>query len=221
MSSDADRVNGNSTWDAERSRIIERYDRRLVEHGAGRAALAVGPEERHHLRFAMLCEIGIESGDHVLDLGCGLGDFRTYALERGLDIRYTGADLNPSLLAHARQRHPGAEFLEADALRDELPEVDWIVSSTTFNLRLLEANNYTVIETILARAFPRVRKGLAIDFLSSFAEFQHPDAFHYDPARLFAFAKSLTKRVTLRHDYPLFEFMIYLYPDFTGWGKRT
>jgi SAM-dependent methyltransferase len=205
------------SWDAERQRIIDRYDRRLNDHGAGRAALAVGPEERHHLRFAMLCEIGINNGDHVLDLGCGLGDFRSFAIERGLDIRYTGADLNPSLLAHAKSRHPDAEFLLADALCDELPAVDWIVSSTAFNLRLVSTDNYDTIEAILARTFPRARKGLAIDFLSSFADFQHPDAFHYDPSRLFTFAKTLTKRVTLRHDYPLFEFMLYLYPDFTGW----
>ena len=205
------------SWDNERQRIIDRYDQRLREHGAGRSALAVGPEERHHLRFATLIEVGISSGDHVLDLGCGLGDFRSYAIERGLDIRYTGVDLNPSLLAHAALRHPDAEFIEADAVRDELPEVDWIVSSTTFNLRLSVEDNYQVIESILKRTFPRARKGMAIDFLSNFAEFQHPDAFHYDPLRLFAFAKTLTKRVALRHDYPLFEFMLYLYPDFNGW----
>lgn len=207
------------SWDAERSRIIERYDRRLAEHGPGRAALAVGPEDRHHLRFAMLTEIGIADGDHVLDLGCGLGDFCSYAAMRGLDIRYTGVDINASLLALARAQHPQAEFIEADATCDELPEADWIVSSTAFNLRLLASDNYTVVETILARAFPRARKGLAIDFLSSYADFQHPEAFHYDPARMFAVAKTLTRRVMLRHDYPLFEFMLYLYPTFSGWSE--
>ena len=156
----------------------------------------------------MLCDIGIKDGHHGLDMGCGLGDFRAYAVNRGLDIRYTGVDINPALLAHARSTHPDAEFLQADALRDELPAVDWIVSSTTFNLRLVATDNYDTVETILARTFPCARKGLAIDFLSSFAEFQHPDAFHYDPTRLFTFAKSLTKRVTLRHDKPLYEFML-------------
>jgi len=209
------------SWEAERTRIISRYDKRLEQHGAGRAALAVGPEERHHLRFAKLCEIGISSGDHVLDLGCGLGDFRSFVAEKGLDIRYTGADLNPGLLSHARERHPDAQFLSIDALHDEIPECDWIVSSTTFNLRLEVEDNYQVIEAILARAFHKARKGMAIDFLSSYAEFQHPDAFHYDPLKLFAFAKTLTKRVSLRHDYPLFEFMLYLYPDFEGWSTNA
>lgn len=205
-------------WPEERARIIARYDERLQRLGATRDALAVGPLDRHHLRFAALVDVGIAPGDHVLDLGCGLGEFRGYLEDRRIDVRYTGLDLNPTLIAHAAERHPADEFLVGDATTDAIPTVDWIVSSTTFNLRLDRHDNYDLVATVLERAFPRARKGLAIDFLSSHADFQHPEAFHYDPARLFGIAKSLTKRVTLRHDYPLFEFMLYLYPDFSGWG---
>jgi SAM-dependent methyltransferase len=209
------------SWADERTRILARYDARLDVSGPGREALAVGPAERHDLRFAMLCDIGIASGDSVLDIGCGLGDFRTYLESRGIVVRYTGVDINPRLLEHAKLRHPDATFLLADAVEDALPTADWVVSSTSFNLRLESADNLLVVQQVLSRAFACAGKGVAFDFLSRFADFQHPDAYHYDPGQLFAYAKTLTKRVTLRHDYPLFEFMLYLYPDFTGWGVRA
>lgn len=208
------------SWSDERDRIVQRYDQRLAAEGPTRAALAVGPASRHDLRFATLCEVGIRDGDSVLDVGCGLGDFRTYLQCCGLSVQYTGLDLNPQLVAHAAHRHPDAQFLVADAVEDALPMHDWVVSSTAFNLRLSSVDNTALVHRVLSRAFGAARKGVAIDFLSQFAEFQHPDAYHYDPMQLFAFAKTLTKRVTLRHDYPLFEFMLYLYPDFSGWGAR-
>lgn len=205
-------------WHDERDRIVSRYNARLATAGPTREALAVGPASHHELRFAALCDLGISNGDSVLDIGCGLGDFRRYLKARGLEVHYTGVDLNPQLVAHAAIRHPGSIFCVADAVEDDLPMADWVVSSTAFNLRLESVDNLSLAQRVLERAFRASRKGVAFDFLSQFAEFQHPDAYHYDPLELFAFAKSLTKRVTLRHDYPLFEFMLYLFPDFTGWG---
>jgi ubiquinone/menaquinone biosynthesis C-methylase UbiE len=199
--------------------MLSRYNERLAAVGPTREALAVGPQARHDLRFAALTEVGIRAGDTVLDIGCGLGDFLGFLQARSMEVRYIGVDLNPQLIAHARARHPDAEFLVADAIEDPLPEADWVVSSTAFNLRLTSMDNRALAQHVLERAFRVARRGVAIDFLSRFAEFQHPDAYHYDPLELFAYAKTLTKRVVLRHDYPLFEFMLYLYPDFAGWTR--
>jgi SAM-dependent methyltransferase len=53
----------------------------------------------------------------VLDVGCGPG---TNAPEfDGLD--YLGVDLNPAYVAHARRRHSGARFEEADVRTDAVP----------------------------------------------------------------------------------------------------
>lgn len=62
--------------------------------------------------------------------------------------------------------------------------------------------------------------GVAVDFPSSYADFSLPEAFHYSPERVFTVAKGFTKWVRLRHDYPLFEFCVYLYPDFEGWASK-
>lgn len=205
-------------WPDEKARIIARYDERLQRLGSGFAALNSGTEERRAMRFQVLADIGIRSGDSVLDLGCGFGDLHAWLAGRGLDVAYTGYDINPTLVAAARERHPGARFEVKDVLEEDFPSFDWIVSTSCFNLRMADDGNYPFIERLLTVCHAHATRGVAVDFLTSYVDFPTAEGFHYEPERLFAMAKRLTKRVTLRHDYPLFEFAVYLYPDFTGWS---
>ncbi len=208
-----------STWEREKRRIVERYDARLATHGPEFAALNSGTEERRELRFRILAEVGIQPGDSVLDLGCGLGDFSAHLASRGLEVDYTGYDINPALVEAARSRHPGRRFEVRDILEEPFPEFDYIVSTSCFNLRLAEADNYSLAAEMLGRCYEHARRGVSIDFLTSYVDFPSAEGFHYEPERIFAIAKTLTKRVCLRHDYPLFEFNVYLYRDFQGWEK--
>ena len=80
-------------------------------------------------------------------------------------------------------------------------------------------SNEAVVCRALEKAYGLCRSGVAVDFLSSHVDFRERRLFYYDPALVFKFAKKLTKRVTLRHDYPLYEFCVYLYKDFKGWRK--
>jgi len=204
-------------WEAEKRRIIERYDARLREHGDKFSALASGTEDRRAIRFQVLSEIGIASGDTVLDLGCGFGDFSGFLSERGIEAEYTGYDINPRLIDAARKKYPNRVFEVRDVLEDSFPQFDYIVSSSCFNLCMLDGENYAFVERILKACYSHAKKGVAVDFLTSYVDFPSAEGFHYEPERVFAIAKKLTKRVVLRHDYPLFEFNIYLYPDFAGW----
>ena len=62
-------------------------------------------------------------------------------------------------------------------------------------------------------------KKLAIDFVTNYVDFKEDYLIYHSPEAMFRLAKSLTKRVVLRHDYPLYEFCLYLYPDFHAWGR--
>jgi ubiquinone/menaquinone biosynthesis C-methylase UbiE len=203
----------------DRRRIIERYDRRLQEYGDDIRTLASGTDERRRIRFETLVDVGIASGSHVLDVGCGFGDFYGYLREHSLEVRYTGIDINPALVERAQRKFPSAEFLAAELDDARVPTADFVVSSSAFNLRLTSPDNYTFAEEILRAAYARARRGVAVDFLTSYVDYpSFAEAFHYSPERILTIAKGITKRVTLRHDYPLFEFCVYLYPDFAGWG---
>lgn len=199
--------------------IIERYNKRLNKFGPTIEALASGNEERHKMRFDVSTKVGITEGDTVLDLGCGFGDYYEYLKEIGLEVDYAGYDINPNLISEAKKRFPGVIFETKDIINEEFPEFDYIISSSCFNLPLQNESNYEFVEQLFERCYKNSRKGVAIDFNSTYVDFFSKEGFHYEPERLFALAKKFTKRVTLRHDYPLFEFCIYMYKDFKGWSK--
>jgi SAM-dependent methyltransferase len=188
-------------------------------HGASIATMASGTEERRDIRFSVLTEVGISDGDTVLDLGCGFGDFTNYLDRKNIQTGYTGYDINPALVQVACTRFPDRYFEVKDVLKEPFPDFDYIVSTSCFNLPLQHQDNYEFVEQVLRTCYAHARKGVSIDFLSSYVDFRSNEGFHYEPERLFQIAKSITKRVKLRHDYPLFEFNLYLYKDFSGWSN--
>jgi SAM-dependent methyltransferase len=207
--------------DSDVDRIIKRYSARLREHGDHIATLASGTEERRRLRFDVLTAVGIEPGASVVDVGCGFGDYFGYLADRGVPVDYLGIDINPDLIAVARGKYPSARFQVADIQRDPPPHADFFVSTSAFNLPLEQQDNYAFAGELLDIMYVRARRGVAVDFLTSYVDYRSPHGFHYEPERLLTIAKRLTKRVTIRHDYPLFEFCVYLYPDFAGWGSSS
>jgi ubiquinone/menaquinone biosynthesis C-methylase UbiE len=207
---------------SDKDKIIERYNKRIEQYGSTIQALASGNEERRKMRFQILLECGIQKGDSILDLGCGFGDFYEFLNETlgSGNFNYTGIDINSKIIDIARERFPTVDFRTSDILEEGLNEkFDFIVSTSSFNLKLNDIDNYEFIQNLLNVCYKSSSKGVAIDFLSDYVDFKPtPEAFYYKPEEIFSKAKSITKCVTLRHDYPLFEFCLYLYKDFKGWA---
>jgi SAM-dependent methyltransferase len=207
----------------EKSWINDRYDKRIAERGFSIEGLASGTIARREIRYQVLLDVGIVSGSTVLDVGCGLGDFGVYLRSRNLEVKYTGVDINPTLIAECRRRYPWGDFHVADIEDEYLGRYDFVVSSSCFNLKYQRDNNYERIASVLAAMFSHMKNAVAIDMLSSWVDYKGnvEEAFYYDPSEVFSLAKLITKSVLLRHDYPLFEFCMYLFPDFQGWAVNA
>ena len=204
----------------DRTATIERYRRRLQEHGAGLQAMASGISSRQQIRFDVLQSIGINSGSSVLDLGCGLGDFHRWLKSQDIEADYTGYDLVPEFIEQAENLYLDASFSVRDIHSDGIDShFDYIVASQVFNHKLEHEDNVAFIKRTIECCFPACKKGLAFDFLTSHVDYCEDHLFYYDPGELLNWAKSLTKRVRLVHDHPLFEFALFLYPDFEGWKR--
>ena len=78
-------------------------------------ALPGAAELRHRTYELLRCG----RGDRVADVGCGGGLAVAELTARGVDA--VGVDSDPGMLAAARQRRPGAEFLNADVTRLPFP----------------------------------------------------------------------------------------------------
>jgi ubiquinone/menaquinone biosynthesis C-methylase UbiE len=201
----------------------ERYKDRLKKFGSNIKALASGTEERRETRFEVLTEIGIYDGVSVLDVGCGLADYYHYLIKKGLNIKYTGIDIVPELIESAREKYPELNLQVRDIQNDPYDQssFDYVVCSQVFNLRMVDGKNMSLVNDMLKEMFEISKYGLAVDFITNYVDFEQEHLFYYKPEELFSIAKQLTKRVTLRHDYPSFEFCLYLYPNFEGWSESV
>ncbi|CAG0969883.1 MAG: class I SAM-dependent methyltransferase [Candidatus Methanoperedens sp.] len=200
--------------------IVKRYHDRLDKYGYDIRALASGVKDRQLIRFKIMSEVGELNNHSILDLGCGFADFYQYLKNGGINVDYTGYDIYPDFIHICRNKFPEARFEIKDIQTDTIHQkFDYVISTQTFNNRLLYDNNEYLIKDIIRKAYDLSNIGVAIDMLTSYVDYKEDNLFYYNPEDVFKFCKSITKRVTLRHDYPLFEFTVYLYKDFAGWSN--
>lgn len=198
--------------EADKKEIIARYEKRLQEYGHDVRTLASGSDKKQSARYRTLMEIGIRSGDKVLDLGCGFADFLSFLLNEGIEPDYVGCDIVPGLIEIARLQHPSARF-ELRDIQEEPPteNFDWVVSSQAFNNILMHEDNFELVKDIIKIAFTCCNKGIAIDMMGDNVDFKEERLYYFNPEAAFSFAKSLTPRVVRRHDYLQHEFCLYLF----------
>ena len=120
----------------------------------------------------------------------------------------------PRLVEIARTRNQNLDVRLADLfeLSDDR-KYDYVISSGIFNGKLKYEDNKEHIRKALRKMFEIARVQVCVDFLSTYVDFQRPQAFHTDPAWALTTGMSLTKRVILRHDYMPYEFALFLYKN--------
>ena len=79
----------------------------------------------------MLDLLDPESGQRVLDLGCGTGDLTAEIADRGVDV--VGIDAAESMVAQARQKYPDRSFEVADAREYEPGDFDAVFSNAALH----------------------------------------------------------------------------------------
>jgi len=191
------------------------YEGRLNELGADVRTVGWGSRSDQHLRFEVLCR-GLDlRGKQVLDIGCGLGDFVPWAeLKFGPEFDYLGMDLSTGLIEAAKRRFGGVRrrFVEGTLTpHSSIGEFDISVLSGTLTFKT--SDNLSTMRSILSSAWERSREALCCNFMTSYAHSALDKNFHYRPEEVLAFAKSLSRFVTLQHDYDLWEFTIQIFRE--------
>lgn len=194
-------------------KIAELYSSRLHSGLDDHKVVGWGSRESQELRFEMLMHIGNIKNSSVLDVGCGLGAFYAFLLKNNSGIsHFHGVDISEDLIMEAQKRYKNEENVDfaLTNILDSPSEKDYDYSFMSGALNLRMSNNYEYAEQLINRMFAISRKGIACNFLSSYADFYADKDFHYEPERIFSICKGLTRYVTLKHDYPLYEFTILL-----------
>jgi SAM-dependent methyltransferase len=198
------------------TRLTGLYDGRLAEHGVSVKTVGWGSVSDQHMRFEVLCRNLDLKGLRILDIGCGLGDFVPWAEEKyGTDFHYTGIDLSADLVKAAALRFGGKsnrKFIATTlAPNTDIGEFDVAVLSGTLTFKT--ADNLATMRSVLSSAWQCSRVAVCSNFMTSYADSQLEKNFHYSPEAVFGFAKSLSRHVTLHHDYDLYEFTVQVFRE--------
>lgn len=110
-------------------------------------------------RLLSLITQDLESGAHVLDLGCGEGALAGLVHQTRPDITWTGVDLRAEALSKAAASQPWAKWIQASADRLPLParRFDVIVTETLFSSLPTPAFEQAVAAEIARVIAPRGR----------------------------------------------------------------
>jgi SAM-dependent methyltransferase len=196
-------------------KVRDLYSENLERSGAVSTAVGWNTPESQALRFRKLTEV-VErdgAGFSVNDYGCGYGAHLDHLLAEGLPVTaYHGYDISEQMLDAARQGHTGFSG-ELDLRRGGTIETiaDYTFVSGTFNVRF-ESDEDEWKKYILERLREidaHSRRGFSFNLLSTYVDWKQPHLFYGDPLFWFDHCKSnYSKRVSLLHDYPLYEWTI-------------
>lgn len=192
---------------------IHLYESLLSQHGDSFKSLNWGSRESQIKRFEVLAEVGIKSGDSVLDVGCGLADFYAWLQDNQAGVFYSGIDITPGMIKQAKKKYPDialavTSLFELSLGRDSY---NYIVASGIFTY--MGSNSNLAMQKLVQRMFDLSSVAVAFNSLSSWSSDKESDEFYADPYETMEFCRSLTPWVTLRHDYHPRDFTIYMYKE--------
>lgn len=203
-----------------RDRLLQQvrryYEQTLQVHGPTHRGVDWNTQESQHLRFA---QFGVLMGDDaagsVLDYGCGYGALAPFLRECGWAGEYLGFDLSERMIAAALASAESIDRCRFTASPAALQPADYVLASGLFNVKQDTAPGewWLYIEDTLRTMASLARRGLAFNALTVYSDpdRQRPDLYYADPRALFDFCKrTISERVALLHDYPLFEFTIHV-----------
>lgn len=201
--------------------ISKACERELTAHGDSfRGAGYTRSKEEAEAQYARMLEVVRETSEpvSVLDLGCGLAHMLDHIKgdPRYAHIRYSGLEISPAYFEKARARHPDADIMLMDVLEsdEDLPAYDYVIMNGLFNYKG-EIPFDTMVDywkTLTTRAWDHSRKGIAFNVMSTLVDWQRDDLFHLPIGYASEFVwKELSRHFEIRHDYPSFEYTVYVY----------
>jgi len=199
--------------------VKDYYTEKILKHGPSPMGVDWNSVESQEMRFSQLLQIITSPDDSfsLLDYGCGYGSMYEYMKNRFKKIFFTGYDISPAMIEEAKNKftESGADW---SMELNEHNQYDYVVASGIFNVRLKNSDKEWMdyILKTLDTLNKYSTKGFSFNALTKYsdAEYMKDYLFYADPCYLFDYCKKyFSKKVSLIHDYPLYEFSILIRKD--------
>ncbi len=188
--------------------VISFFEKKLLLHGDRPEAVGWS-KSGQILRFRTILDVGNINNSRVLDFGCGKGDFYGFLKEQGIEVKYTGFDINRKLIGLAKEKYPEADFRVFDIDREALDkDFDYIFLCGVFNLKLEGIDD--IIRTTLKKLFEHCTTALVFNALSSRDPKKDFELHYISPEEILRFATenlsphSILKDDQIPHDVTMF-----------------
>jgi SAM-dependent methyltransferase len=196
-----------------KDQILSFYNFHLKKFGDRPEALRWTPQGQLK-RYRMLADIAPArdlNNATVLDYGCGTGDFYKFLKRQGINVKYTGVDINDNFISLAKSKYPECDFKVMNADDDRFEGFfDYIVICGVFNLQVPGVDDD--MKNALVTLFKHCNKGLALNALSSHAAVRDPELHVTSPEEMVKFSiENLSPFISLRHDRIQNDFTLYVY----------
>ena len=204
------------------NRLKKEYENHLMLHDPNSPeAVHWRGKEKTWLRFKILTEIDDLNGKRVLDFGCGNALLFDYLKEQEINCEYHGWDISEKMIEIAKKRHSDGKFKVIDIMKENIDKncynyFDYVLISGVFNLKLDTDKEIheTWIKTTLTKLWELCRKGIAVNFMTEYVDWEDKDLYYSPIGNTISFCvKNLSRWFVIRHDYQLYEYTIYIYRD--------
>jgi len=196
----------------QRERLIKLHGISHAAHGYAPDTLFWPSRGLQKTLFSVLADIGTQSGDSLLDVGCGFGDLYSWLHGAGLTVSYTGIDLSPEILETAARMNPGLDFRCGELFDFDwsAQSFDWVLLSGTLNWELDDDGDYE--RRLIRRMFDICRRGVAFNMLDlrHYKTTAMGEMKAHDPAAMLAFCQTITPDCSVQADYLPDDFTIYM-----------
>ena len=170
-------------------------------------------EESQRRRFEAILQLGELSGSTLLDVGCGRGDLLNFLTSKGIDLAYTGYDLNQSMIDFCQKLHPESkENFKVCNILEETPEqrFDYATCIGVLN-QVTSPDSPKFAASFIERLYSLADKAVAVSITSLHAPRKTPDTFYFDPADMVERISKFATSFKLDHSYLKNDFTIFLY----------
>ena len=191
------------------------YDAAFKKHGDDIKSVLWNDQDKQYFRFSELIKnINLELKDKtILDLGCGSCGLYKYLSDLGYKGKYTGYDINASLINLAKKKFPKINIKLIDIIEDDPQEkFNYVLVSGVLNANA--GQNIAWVKKILIKSFDLTKEILSFNALSTHVNHIEKEMFYIDPSEILSFCiKNLSKRVSLYHHNLPFNYTVSVFKD--------
>ena len=194
-----------------KDQLLSFYNFHLKKFGDRPEALRWTPQgqlKRYHTFLDIAPDL---NNAKILDYGCGTGDLYRFLKRRGINVQYTGVDINENFINMAKNKYPECTFRVMNIDDEPLEEFyDYIFICGVFNLRVPGVAED--MKNAVINLFKRCNKALVLNALSAHTPVKDPELNYTSPEELVKFSlENISPSIALRHDRIQHDFTLFVY----------